>query len=428
MPAQIELLVHVSGPSRGADDARYRKEAHGFLDFDLVERHPVYNGNEDSKRPQSQVVETSEGPSLPNDSVQVNDSFGPTQRIKAIKDLFQQRVEGVTPVRLASTRQDLITPAATKNIISPSLPWTSVKETPRLLIERTPALRRSQTVPNGKIPSEISRTLRRVHSDSFETPPSVVPNSQPSVPSSANQPSSSPILKRPFEFTSSSTEQPPSPSRKRARQSSPPLPKISREEPHSVLPSSPILNPLHLTSSQPEQTSSPPCNIQVPLLIYAPRPTTANEIFTTHLTANLMKISKAFDAQKWSISYLSSRVLDKWERGHWLISLQNWESRMKEKVWRWLEDYVGNGKAGWGVMCVREMAEKLENRSNEKEKLILGPQEEVLKVYCWGEMVKEILLVIFAAGGNVWKGKGLNAKWIDSLGQVAVVATREKKG
>lgn len=45
-------------------------------------------------------------------------------------------------------------------------------------------------------------------------------------------------------------------------------------------------------------------------------------------------------------------------------------------------------------------------------------KEEVLKVYCWGEVVAEVWLIMYMGGKR--KIKGLGSKWIDAGGEAVV--------
>ncbi|KAL9591852.1 MAG: hypothetical protein Q9179_007302, partial [Wetmoreana sp. 5 TL-2023] len=199
-----EILVHVAAPSHRSDDARYRKEASGILHFEPVKRHVVL------PRPQSACLEqckarqasrdvTSQDTqqSLVHDSVTSNDPVPRHHLTNAFTTwttsvLAQDSIASNDP----APRQHLT--AAFKKWTTPILPRPSpnvlVGRTPapfhtnrnlnrssNLLVERTPADQyRPRTAPLG--PSVIQETpnLRRSFSDSFETPPSVIPDSQPS--------------------------------------------------------------------------------------------------------------------------------------------------------------------------------------------------------------------------------------------------------
>ncbi|KAL8948078.1 MAG: hypothetical protein Q9222_005708, partial [Ikaeria aurantiellina] len=170
-----EILVHAGAPSRGSDDARYRKEASAILHFQAARRHnvlpePSNTHHEIDVANLSEQASNSEqaDPSFVQDSITSND---PASRHQ-LTDLFKS---WTTPAAARSSPKLLVerTPA----ILHPQR--TSAVEG-RLLVERTPAdQQRPGTAPTG--PSVVQETprLRRSHSDSFETPPSVIPDSQP---------------------------------------------------------------------------------------------------------------------------------------------------------------------------------------------------------------------------------------------------------
>ena len=92
-------------------------------------------------------------------------------------------------------------------------------------------------------------------------------------------------------------------------------------------------------------------------------------------------------------------------------------------------EFVGdNGQAGWGTWCVREFQEaavRSDEDGDEEENLLVAPPPqhytEVVKIYCWGEVVGEIWLLLFIASKR--KVKGVGAKWVDA-GGVAVVGMK----
>jgi len=83
---------------------------------------------------------------------------------------------------------------------------------------------------------------------------------------------------------------------------------------------------------------------------------------------------------------------------------------------------VGEGRAGWGTWCVREYVDVVREEIIVNEGKDVGEgesrREEVAKIYCWGEVVGEIWLVLFLASSR--KVKGVGARWIDAGGQVVV--------
>ncbi len=97
-----------------------------------------------------------------------------------------------------------------------------------------------------------------------------------------------------------------------------------------------------------------------------------------------------------------------------------WDETSKRKFWDYLCEFVGqNGQAGWGTWCVREVQELgPDGEASEKEKAAPRPGE-VVKVYCWGEVVGEIWLLLFIGSGRKIKGSG--ARWVDAGGEAVVV-------
>ena len=400
MTSRVEILVHVSAPSGGADDSRYRKEAQGFLEF---RSHPSRRANviyEDKLLSQAPdgLRSSSRG-----DDVLVNESF-PTQRVENIRHLFQRAVGDATPKR------------ADTAVASPAVPWTSIKETPRLLIERTPALPRPQTAPSVATPSEDRKVLRRTHSDSWETPPSVILDSQPSQESMRVQTASSPVAKRPFQSSSPSPGKEQTPPTKRLRRQSPLL--LASERPLGF-PSDPAssreLCPLSFSASQ--TAASPPKPTEdLPLEIHPPKPRIANRKYVTHITKPLRELAAVPETYAIQQRISLSRPVDKMERGHWLISLSAWDAKAKTGFWKFLTDFIGKGKAGWGVWTMREMVDRSTADGSDKENQAPG-QEEVAKVFCWGEVLREVYVVLYIAAG---KRRKTSMQWIDAEGSVVV--------
>jgi hypothetical protein len=61
---------------------------------------------------------------------------------------------------------------------------------------------------------------------------------------------------------------------------------------------------------------------------------------------------------------------------------------------------IESGRVGWGVWYVRELAE-LE-----------------VRVFCWGEVVRHVYLMLYVASKS--KVRKLGLKWIDAEGEVVV--------
>ena len=416
MHSGLEILVHVSGPSRGQDDTRYRKEAKAFLDFAPVNEHVITSETLGSGSQSSGNALLLFPSTYDSTAVNKQPSLGPSQRIDAIRELFHSRIDCETPVRNLVRINALDTPAA-HNLVSPALPWTTIKETPHLLIARTPAISRSRATSNAYTSPEKRRPFQRSQSDSWQTPPSVIPNSQPSQVSPGPQISSSPVLKRPFDSSYTSEDQASSPSTKRRRRHSPSPCQSFTAPSSSVQRSSQVSEPLAPSSSQ--QTPSARVNeTPLPLEIW-PRlkPKVGRATFTTHLTRALRQLSNEPNIQALDIECDLSRPVKTLERGHWEVNISTWSEANKEQLWKCLTDFVGRGKAGFNVWCRRMMIDKPKSNSSDKENQSPS-QEEVVRVFCWGELIREVFLILYVGGVNEKKNRGAQAKWFDAGGNV----------
>ena len=110
-------------------------------------------------------------------------------------------------------------------------------------------------------------------------------------------------------------------------------------------------------------------------------------------------------------------------------------------MWIWLADFVGGaderdgeGRAGWGVWCIRDLEvvgmqnEKGKEKEKEERRGDRGKrEEEVLMIYCWGEIVKEVLVILVCSSGQEWKTEGLRAVWFDAKGEGVIVGRAWKE-
>ena len=105
----------------------------------------------------------------------------------------------------------------------------------------------------------------------------------------------------------------------------------------------------------------------------------------------------------------------------------------KVKFWQFLMEYVGQEKAGWGVWCARETSPASKEGGSERRRGESGSDKEnvtpvesgkverrvdVALVYCWGEVIEHVWLVLFLAGKH--RVRGVGARWIDSAGKIVV--------
>ncbi|KAL8936294.1 MAG: hypothetical protein Q9216_005011 [Gyalolechia sp. 2 TL-2023] len=400
--SEPEILVHASAPSRGSDDARYRKEAVAILEFEAVRRHDL--------PPPKVQIDSEERQALGQDSITSTD---PAPR----NHLSEALTSWMTPILTRPSTQLLVgrTPAPSFYEKTSTLPGN-------LQIKRTPADQyRPRTAPSGPVAIEETPRLGHSLSHSFETPPSVIPDSQPVQDRS----------KRPFEENSSpSPTHRQSPSSKRAKPdrgdewgewtqpedtSTPPLnepPRPSSPSPnHQRSPSPKRAQPDGGGDSeiwtQPEDTSTPPLNNlpqvsssssssnpsspnippqpptahppastihedQHPRYRYGyrrrqalpPRPKPGNQPFsstsssTTQVTPNLKILRKVTTRILQSVK--PHRTIHPLERGHWRFTIpadddeNAWTRKAKEDMWETLTNVIQSGSGGWGVWAVFE--------------------------------------------------------------------------
>ena len=410
MNPSLEILVHISGPSRGPDDTRYRKEAQGLLGFEAVSRHEILRLQEQGSESredgaqqtivQRMAVTSVQAPEGLLDAVPPENAKGSTR--DAVNASSPDASCSVAPV---SSTQDASKSGATFSRIAT---WP----TPQMLIERTPALPRRHTTPTVISPASGRSCHRRTRSDSWKTPPSVIPDSQPTQSSiNRSQILSSPCLRRPFapSFSPFSTHEDDLRSRKRqcvqdtSATRSPPREGTGLDEPQ-VNSSS--------TDGPYEAFPSPsPLQPAPPLVIHSPRPYSSNAHFETHLTPSLQTLSTQLPLQKY-FKPIYIRVPGKLERGHWLIPIQSWAEDLKNRFWEFLVRFVGEGRAGWGVWCSREFQGETQLTGSSKENKDPTSREEVVRMYCWGEIVGELWLLLFIASERQIKGVG--ARWYDA--------------
>ena len=452
MSTSPEILVHISAPSRASDDARYRRELQGYLDFQPTQRHVLSSRNIGYEY---QIEYGDALEQVADASFHSSSDPAPTSQVSR-PQIANSKL--VTPASAAFNNARILlakTPALVPGTITHK-PFCN---------SRTPAppQRRPRTAPdsfNGSTGIQETPLLRPTQSDSWKTPPSVIPDSQP-TPYSQKRLRTLPQSSSPSPTRSSSPT-----ARKRQRLVSPPaLPQLEIEDREDEDKSSPIrhLPTLPVPSSSAyagdEEASSTPVAPVTPSLIqpttsspvaappsassvfapssleiWAPRPRTSTEKFRTHITKKLAELT---DRLPLSQVYIPQKVwqrrqLDISERGHWRISLSKFSESQKTKFWNFLKEHIGKGLAGFGVMCALEGPEDQDSgatdvangkesdyqsgqdgdRSNENRRKLIA------KVYCWGEIVGEIWNVLFIAGHRQIKGIGVC--WIDADDNIVI--------
>lgn len=463
--SEPEILVHAAAPSRGSDDARYRKEAVAILQFEAVKRHSVF-----PRKIQRDETERGIQDRIPQDAREDLNQDSVTSTDHApLHHLPDSLTTWVTPILTRPSPQLLIgrTPV-------PSFYQRSSARSENFQIKRTPADQyRPRTAPSAPVAIQETPRLRHTLSDSFETPPSVIPDSQPVLPLQDRN-------KRPLEENSSpSPTHQQSPSAKRAKVNEVEgLEEWTQPDDTSTPPLNNLPQPVSLSSTKSTSISSytpsspnlpaqqlpikhtpppPPPAIyedQPPRYRYrrrqadAPRPKPGNKRPETHLTEPLLSVRKATTRILSTVQ--PRRPLDTWERGHWRFSIPEddirWTRKAKEEMWGCLRGMIQAGSAGWNVWAVFDERVRGGDAGGGGEDQVGVGEVEVeedgncsswqeyyyddegyyndgrwegrVKVYCWGEVVPEIWAVLVTASGR--RVKRCGARWIDAGGEVVV--------
>ncbi|KFY20870.1 hypothetical protein V491_03359 [Pseudogymnoascus sp. VKM F-3775] len=158
-----------------------------------------------------------------------------------------------------------------------------------------------------------------------------------------------------------------------------------------------------------------------PSAIYPLPATTSEEVNTTFLTVQLANLAAEIGYARFR-PLLQSREIRKHERGYWGIDVRDdevgWDDRAREKMWEFLRKYIGRGKAGWGVWCVRGDRHGGEGDEDRRQVQKAGPEEEQWRIYCWGEIVSEVYLLLYLASSRRVRSAG--ACWFDGGGECVV--------
>lgn len=184
---------------------------------------------------------------------------------------------------------------------------------------------------------------------------------------------------------------------------------LNHHQPHPQTYLSPIL---------PLFSSSPPFFQEGPKIL-APPPKPSSKPFKTHLTPSLAILATKLPLLRFYTHLQSTpplRPLSILERGHWTFPTTSFSPTGWDTFWEYLKDFIGAGRASWGVWCVVETGRDLD--SKKRDGYNGDDRCKVCKVYCWGEIVPEIWLLLFMASHRQIKGCG--AAWIDAGGEIIV--------
>ncbi|XEU98722.1 hypothetical protein FSHL1_004009 [Fusarium sambucinum] len=446
-----EILVHITAPSRSADDALYRQLAQAYLGFEPQKQIQVpLVSSQTRKEPCDATIKNGWAPSP--SQIQVGASFGQSFEI---------------------TSQDMSFEGAVDNRASPRLPLT--------------------TVAQDMIPSSDDAGLGSL--DSWYAPPSQVSDSYPMPDAGLLSVSPSRVLKRYIGRTQSSQTSLPYSSPTAYKQNTPvplleqslgipsSLPVISQEESLPLEPPRFIEAEAVIPSTQENEDDNfpiPSANTemvafehQVPdithnsantvsdrSLFFSPRgrsePPPAKRCrvgYTEH--ADLFRSSsdtgRALSMTNSQIDQINSsleirppspsvgvkdvkpadlvpekfaklardlgsryrpmmtRDIDPFERGFWLLDCKDWNPAAQFDAWVFLSNYLKSGLAGWGTWCRRDTT------------------HDWIRLYCWGHVAKHTYLLLYLASGR--RIKTIGAKWYGADGKAVLeIPPHDKQG
>ena len=415
MTPSTEILVHVSAPSRGPDDARYRREALELLGFEPANAHHLLSGK---RRDES--VWTSLEPMLKQATPIVCEKTPlqrPSKPCQELPSSLLEQFEQATPYGKGTSSVGCNT--SVKPLMPP--PWqsktSSTSSTTRGRHHPVPATPNQPVTPTLVSISEHLSSSCHAESDSWRTPPSVIPDSQPVRSTSGRQEgSSSPYRKRAIRSDSSLSPIQTRDHRDRKRRRRQLNSCGTSVDCQEATPDKPRLD--FFPQKIEQGLEFPHTYDKLPLEIHPPRPLPSLDHFDSHVTPPLRGLRDRLPLADLFKPSSQAHSLDQLERGHWYVQSGAWDEARKVKFWHFLSAFIGDGKAGWGVWCCRELEGNDANSGSSKENKAPPAEDEIVKIFCWGEVVQEIWLLLWLASAKRIIGTG--AKWVDAQGETVI--------
>lgn len=450
----LEILVHITAPSRATDDVAYRQLAQAYLAFQPQTRTIIPSSSAEQNVEQAVQRETEapvedSQPSEPLSSSQVFATPAPETLFPldsqdlSFESAIDNRFSPKFPVAMGNVAEEataLLSSQASQaqfqdswcapaSEISDSYPLpeasmihVSPSRVLRQYLSRSSSSRKSPTSPSASRGQRNTRAKANLHPQSVDVPSSIpIPTSQPDTTEKVDHAVRVQVIpvtpvvpkrlvrKRQNEANDlvdldishiSSTDpiQQLAASSFRSESEPPPLkrPKTDGEEPEALVlvRSSSDTGPVWLPSTPGIQEDfSNTLEIMPP-----PPPTGIGKIdpssFVSDKLAKLERdISSRYQPEV-------KRAVDPLERGYWLVDCTAWGPETMRIAWNFLANYFRKGYAGWGVWCHR------------------GPAHDWLRLYCWGHITKHTYLLLYLASDRHLKPTG--AKWHGADGTVVL--------
>ncbi|KAI5466680.1 hypothetical protein BGZ63DRAFT_418443 [Mariannaea sp. PMI_226] len=453
-PPTVEILVHITAPSRVSDDVVYRQLAQSYLDFQpesctqILLAEPLSTaGPRETEQKQTDVKRIT-APTRELDLPMVAQSFelksvdvsfrsvldnraSPPFRYAADHDVIQSISQETNAVETQTSSSSWRAPPSEISDSHPMPDQTLLQVSPTRVLERYVGRMGSQwTSQDSSFPSctpqkprARSPQLNKADSSSsllepeaeeqesleFQLPGYIklsktIPVT-PQVPKAADVPPSSvdsirlAVDESFLDITHVSSS---APSEHSNRAESEPPPSKRSKTAHlthgDLVRSSSDTGPITL-SSHPPSSNSIALELSSSLEIRSPSP----PVGVVHLEpADFVTAKMAKLAMNLRSHYHpdAKREIDPFERGYWLLDCSAWTGEERLSAWVTLNNYMRDGHAGWGTWCRRDKSHGW------------------LRLYCWGHVAKHMYLFLYIASKRRVKSTG--AKWYDADGELVL--------
>ncbi|KEY66788.1 hypothetical protein S7711_07960 [Stachybotrys chartarum IBT 7711] len=437
----VEVLVHITAPSRAADDVAYRRLAQAYLAFEpaqtvdlpvdqdsdrsrnvaatgLVRKTPRSSQpNKDTalvQSPQSSgldlsfrsVLDNRQSPRIPaqrctaaqgvqqtQDSCESSQSswVAPPSQISDSYPMPDSRLLFVSPTR--TLQQYLIRTGSTLQSCTASSP----KARPDPGEDAPPSRNRSHVPSSVPAPSPDDEHHIRIPGNTkgprpvIPVTPQVIMSTKRDIQTKAMEDDnlndvthiSSSLVSQPSTTSSSRADSEPLPSKR---------PKVVTQVTSSIA--------LLRSSSDSHHFRARAADIiEQTFEIWSPPPPVgiADIDSVSLVSEKLDKLSKDLSSR---YRPEAKRDLDPFERGYWRLDCSDWSPETRLGTWIFLTNYLRSGLAGWGVWCRRDQSHNW------------------LRLYCWGHISKHTYLLLYLASGRHLKHTG--AEWVDGEGEVVI--------
>lgn len=459
----VEILVHVTAPSRTADDVAYRQLAQSYLSFqpqrrvaftaDPIQEHYYGDGQHTGEVGESPTQETVSSFNKDFSAVTSGQPWVPETQDLSFRSVYdnrfspplQERRDSADKSFLIEDGESLSTQVQSPWRAPPSqvndsypLPDAEIRHaSPTRVLEHylknlnssappksslpgpAPNVDESASLPSvyeGNIPSSIPIPpgLDEAASQSlgYGSAANIIPVT-PGVPevSTRKREQFSPTVINETIYISSSALDTASEAASFRAESAPPLSKRQKgladeAEATNLQRSSSDTEPVR--TNQPTSTSFAVVKELTDALEIRP-PSPPAGIMDLE-PADLVSDKLAKLAKDLSSRYrpLIKRETEPLERGYWLLDCTGWSQDTRHEAWVFLANYLRSGLAGWGVWCRRDETHTL------------------IRFYCWAHVAKHTYLLLYLASGRHLKTTG--AQWIGADGEVVLeVLPVEKK-